>query len=253
MLFNGTNTSEQATRIYQAWLKRHAGTDRITGSRTADTRAALVDHFKESASIMIATEAGAEGINLQFCSLVINYDLPWNPQRIEQRIGRCHRYGQQHDVVVVNFVDHSNPADRRVYELLAQKFQLFEGVFGASDEVLGTIGSGVDFERRIAEIYQTCRNPQEIEASFQQLQLDLSGEISAAMLKTRQLLLENFDEAVQDKLKLRQTESTSARNRFERLLMDLTQAELQSHAEFDHEGFTPVSYQHLTLPTICSV
>ena len=80
----------------------------------------------------------------------------------------------------------------------------------------------MDFERRIAEIYQTCRNPQEIEASFQQLQLDLSGEISAAMLKTRQLLLENFDEAVQDKLKVRQTESTSARNRFERLLMDLT-------------------------------
>ena len=58
------------------------------------------------------------------------------------------------------------------------------------------------------------------------------------MLKTRQVLLENFDEAVQDKLKLRQTESTSARNRFERLLMDLTQAELQGHAEFDHEGFT---------------
>ncbi len=238
VLFNGTNSSEQATRIYQDWLRRHADTDRITGSRTADTRAALVEHFKESASIMIATEAGAEGINLQFCSLVINYDLPWNPQRIEQRIGRCHRYGQKHDVVVVNFIDHSNPADKRVYELLAQKFQLFEGVFGASDEVLGTIGSGVDFERRIAEIYQTCRNPQQIETSFQQLQLDLSGEINAAMLKTRQLLLENFDEAVQDKLKLRQTESTSARNRFERLLMDLTQAELQDHAEFDHEGFT---------------
>jgi ERCC4-related helicase len=238
VLFNGTNTSEQATRIYQAWLQRHAGTDRITGSRTADTRAALVEHFRDAAQIMIATEAGAEGINLQFCSLVINYDLPWNPQRIEQRIGRCHRYGQKHDVVVVNFIDHSNPADQRVYELLAQKFQLFEGVFGASDEVLGTIGSGVDFERRIAEIYQSCRNPQEIEGSFQQLQLDLSGEINAAMLKTRQLLLENFDEAVQDKLKLRQTESTSARNRYERLLMDLTEAELQGMAEFDDTGFT---------------
>ena len=238
VLFNGTNTSEQTTRIYQAWLQRHAGTDRITGSRTADTRAALVEHFRESARIMIATEAGAEGINLQFCSLVINYDLPWNPQRIEQRIGRCHRYGQKHDVVVANFIDHSNPADQRVYELLAQKFQLFEGVFGASDEVLGTIGSGVDFERRIAEIYQTCRNPQEIETSFQQLQLDLSGEINAAMLKTRQLLLENFDEAVQDKLKTRQTTSTSARSRYESLLMDLTQAELHGYAEFDSDGFT---------------
>ena len=79
---------------------------------------------------MIATEAGAEGINLQFCSLVINYDLPWNPQRIEQRIGRCHRYGQKHDVVVVNFVDLSNEADKRVYELLAQKFQLSRAFWG---------------------------------------------------------------------------------------------------------------------------
>ncbi len=238
VLFNGTNTGDEAQRIYATWLLRHAGTDRITGSRTANTRAALVEHFRDGAKIMIATEAGAEGINLQFCSLVINYDLPWNPQRIEQRIGRCHRYGQKHDVVVVNFIDLSNPADQRVYELLAKKFQLFEGVFGASDEVLGTIGSGVDFERRIAEIYQTCRNTQDIESSFQQLQLDLSGEINAAMLKTRQLLLENFDEAVQDKLKLRQTESASARSRYERLLMDLTEAELQGHAEFDVAGFT---------------
>ena len=237
VLFNGSNTSPQAQQVYTAWLQRHAGTDRITGSRTADTRAALVEHFRDGAKIMIATEAGAEGINLQFCSLVINYDLPWNPQRIEQRIGRCHRYGQKHDVVVVNFIDRSNAADRRVYELLAQKFQLFEGVFGASDEVLGAIGSGVDFERRIADIYQTCRNPQEIEASFQQLQLDMSGEINAAMLKTRQQLLENFDEVVQDKLKIRQLESTHARSRFERLLMDLTQAELQGQATFDDSGF----------------
>jgi hypothetical protein len=238
VLFNGTNTGEEAQRVYAAWLQRHAGSDHITGSRTADTRAALVEHFRDSAKIMIATEAGAEGINLQFCSLVINYDLPWNPQRIEQRIGRCHRYGQKHDVVVVNFIDHTNPADQRVYELLAQKFQLFEGVFGASDEVLGSIGSGVDFERRIAEIYQTCRSTEDIESSFQQLQLDLSAEINAAMLKTRQLLLENFDEAVQDKLKLRQTESASARSRYERLLMDLTEAELEGYAQFDDTGFT---------------
>ena len=238
VLFNGSNTDAGAQKIYAAWLQRHAGTDRITGSRTADTRAALVEHFRDSARIMIATEAGAEGINLQFCSLVINYDLPWNPQRIEQRIGRCHRYGQKHDVVVVNFIDRSNAADRRVYELLAQKFQLFEGVFGASDEVLGAVGSGVDFERRIADIYQTCRNPEQIETSFKQLQLDLSGEINAAMLKTRQLLLENFDEAVQEKLKTRQLESTSARNRFEHLLMELTRIELQGNAVFDAEGFT---------------
>lgn len=237
VLFNGTNTDATAQRIYKDWLQRHAGSDRITGSKTADTRAALVEHFKERGTIMIATEAGAEGINLQFCSLVINYDLPWNPQRIEQRIGRCHRYGQKHDVVVVNFVDRSNEADARVYELLAEKFQLFEGVFGASDEVLGSIGSGVDFERRIADIYQNCRDPEEIKRSFEQLQLQLSGEISEAMVKTRQVLLENFDEEVQDKLRIRAEDSSSTRNRFERLLLDLTRAELYDYAHFDGDSF----------------
>ncbi|CAJ4767460.1 SNF2 family helicase [Burkholderia pseudomallei] len=237
VLFNGTNSDERAQAIYKDWLKRHQGTDRVTGSKTADTRAALVEHFKERGTVMIATEAGAEGINLQFCSLVINYDLPWNPQRIEQRIGRCHRYGQKHDVVVVNFVDLSNEADKRVYKLLSEKFQLFEGVFGASDEVLGAIGSGVDFERRIAEIYQNCREPDEIKASFEQLQLDLSSEINEAMVKTRQILLENFDEEVQEKLRVRAEDSQKARSRFEQMLMELTRAELIDYTAFDTEGF----------------
>lgn len=254
VLFNGTNSDQRAQAIYKDWLKRHEGTDRITGSKTADTRAALVEHFKERGKVMIATEAGAEGINLQFCSLVINYDLPWNPQRIEQRIGRCHRYGQKHDVVVVNFVDLSNEADKRVYELLAQKFQLFEGVFGASDEVLGAIGSGVDFERRIADIYQNCREPEEIKSSFEQLRLELSGEISDAMVKTRQALLENFDESVQEKLRIRADDSRNARSRFERMLMDLTRAELIQYASFDDSGFDlcqiPAEIEHSGLTTI---
>ena len=238
VLFNGSNSDAQAQAIYKDWLKRHAGTDRITGSKTADTRAALVEHFKERGTLMIATEAGAEGINLQFCSLVINYDLPWNPQRVEQRIGRCHRYGQKHDVVVVNFVDRSNEADARVYQLLAEKFQLFEGVFGASDEVLGAIGSGVDLERRIADIYRNCRQPDEIKASFDALQQELSGEISQAMMQTRQTLLENFDEEVQQKLRLRDQDSQHTRSQFEHMLLALTQSELGPHASFDEHGFT---------------
>lgn len=237
VLFNGTNSDARAQKVYKDWLEKHEGSDRISGSKTADTRAALVEHFKENGTVMIATEAGAEGINLQFCSLVINYDLPWNPQRIEQRIGRCHRYGQKFDVVVVNFVDLSNAADARVYQLLAEKFELFEGVFGASDEVLGAIGSGVDFERRIADIYQNCREPEAIYASFTQLQMDLSGEINEAMVKTRQLLLENFDEEVQEKLRINAESSRSTLNRYERMLMDVTQAELADCADFDDEGF----------------
>ncbi|QRP64401.1 DEAD/DEAH box helicase family protein [Rhodanobacter sp. FDAARGOS 1247] len=237
VLFNGTNSDSRAKAIYKAWLDRHQGTDKITGSRTADTRAALVEHFRDNGTMMIATEAGAEGINLQFCSLVINYDLPWNPQRIEQRIGRCHRYGQKHDVVVVNFVDRSNEADARVYELLSRKFQLFEGVFGASDEVLGAIGSGVDFERRIADIYRNCREPEAIRASFEQLQLDLSSEINEQMVRTRQILLENFDEDVHDKLRLRAEDSTNTLDRYGQMLMALTESELAECANFEAGGF----------------
>ena len=232
VLFNGSNTDESSRHLLAEWLDRHQGSDRVTGSRTADMRSALVDYFREQGRIMIATEAGAEGINLQFCSLVVNYDLPWNPQRIEQRIGRCHRYGQKHDVVVVNFLNRKNAADQRVYELLAQKFQLFEGVFGASDEILGAIESGVDFEKRIVAIYQNCRRPEDIESAFNQLQLELSLEINASMTSTRQKLLEHFDDEVREKLKVRDEASRACLNRYERLLMQLSRFELGDHAEF---------------------
>ncbi len=237
VLFNGTNTDDRSKLIYSQWFERHQGTDRISGSRTADMRSALVDYFREEGRIMIATEAGAEGINLQFCSLVVNYDLPWNPQRIEQRIGRCHRYGQKHDVVVVNFLNRQNAADQRVFELLAEKFQLFEGVFGASDEVLGAIESGVDFEKRIAAIYQRCRKQDEIQTAFDQLQLELSLEINESMTRTRQQLLENFDDEVREKLKVQDEASKAYLNRYERLLMQLTRYELNGCAEF-LDGFS---------------
>jgi len=136
ILFNGTNSDPKSKEIYHQWIERHQGTDKVSGSPSADMRAALVDYFRDEAQILIATEAASEGINLQFCNLIVNYDLPWNPQRIEQRIGRCHRYGQKYDVVVVNFINKENAADQRVYELLNEKFKLFNGVFGASDEVL---------------------------------------------------------------------------------------------------------------------
>ncbi len=128
-------------------------------------RSALVDYFREQGHIMIATEAGAEGINLQFCSLVVNYDLPWNPQRIEQRIGRCHRYGQKHDVVVLNFLNSKNAADQRVFQLLSEKFRLFEGVFGASDDVLGAIESLDQTEDHIVLVATTGKGPVDEEAA----------------------------------------------------------------------------------------
>lgn len=235
--FNGTNSDKESTAIYRAWMDKYKGTAKITGSPTADRRAAIVDYFRNEATIMIATEAAAEGINLQFCSLIVNYDMPWNPQRIEQRIGRCHRYGQKFDVVVINFLNKGNAADVRVYELLDQKFQLFNGVFGASDEVLGSIGSGVDFEKRIAQIYNECRTTVEIEQAFDALQAELQEQISEKMLKARSALLENFDESVKEKLRDNLTQSRQNLDRFEKRLWMLTKHALRQDAVFDEERF----------------
>lgn len=236
VLFNGTNTDPLSKAIYADWVERHKGTDKVTGSRTADMRAALVDHFREHAQIMIATEAGAEGINLQFCSMVVNYDLPWNPQRIEQRIGRCHRYGQQHDVVVINFINRNNAADQRVYELLDEKFRLFSGVFGASDEILGTLESGVDFEKRIAAIYQTCRTSEEIEAEFNHLQQEMEQQIAETMGDTRKKLLENFDADVHDRLRVNLDQSREYLNKYDSMLWQLTRHALRDLADFDQKS-----------------
>lgn len=216
--FNGTNDSVEAKNIYRLWLMQYEGTNRISGSTVIDKKQAIVDTFRDKAEIMIATEAGAEGINLQFCSLVVNYDMPWNPQRIEQRIGRCHRYGQKNDVVVVNFVNQANYADCRVYELLSNKFSLFDGVFGASDEVLGSMDSGVDFERKLNAIYNTCRTEREIAAAFDDLQKDLESIIKERIESTRKSLLENFDEEVVNKLRVRQCEDAERMDSYNRHL-----------------------------------
>lgn len=233
VLFNGSNTDPESRTIYDRWLEINRESGRSSGSRPIDIRTALIEHFCDSAEIMIATEAAAEGINLQFCSLVINYDLPWNPQRIEQRIGRCHRYGQKHDVVVINFLNERNHADRRVLELLTEKFNLFSGIFGASDEVLGSIESGVDFEKRILDIYQKCRTPEEIEAAFRELQEEMEVTITARLDETRRALLEHFDEDVHTRLRVQLDTAREQLDQVGRMFWTLTRFMLQDHATFD--------------------
>lgn len=214
VFLNGSNNDEVSKRIYEDWKQRHDGDGAISGSRQADMKAAVVEEFRDRASILIGTEAAAEGINLQFCSLLVNYDLPWNPQRIEQRIGRCHRYGQKNDVVVINFLNKRNAADVRVYELLSEKFNLFNGVFGSSDEVIGSIESGVDFEKRIAGIYQKCKTSDEIQAEFDALQDELAESIDEKMVEARHSILENFDEGVAARLKDCQTSTVASLDKF---------------------------------------
>lgn len=233
VLFNGTNGGPEATAIFERWVEKNRDTGRASGSRAVDVRTALIEHFRDEGSILLGTEAAAEGINLQFCSLVINYDLPWNPQRIEQRIGRCHRYGQKHDVVVINFLNERNEADRRVLELLGEKFSLFNGVFGASDEVLGSIESGVDFEKRILAIYQQCRTPEEIDAAFRTLQAEMDESIRTRMDDTRRTLFEHFDEDVHQRLRLQLDDAKAQLDRFGQRFWSLTRFMLATQARFD--------------------
>lgn len=230
VLFNGKASEPQTNEIYKHWCIAHP--DKVSGIKAADRRAATVDYFQNDAEIMIATEAAAEGLNLQFCSLVINYDLPWNPQRIEQRIGRCHRYGQKHDVVVVNFVNIRNYADVRVFDLLSTKFKLFDDVFGASDEVLGQADT-IDIESRIWEIYQQCRSEEEINKAFEQLQADMQEQIEERMDEVRSEILEKFDINVQEHLRMRKENTGTFLNRYHHIFWELTKYVLSSEAVFD--------------------
>ncbi|MBZ9952876.1 SNF2-related protein [Mesorhizobium sp. BR1-1-15] len=248
-LLNGSNSDPVSKALYQSWQDRHAGTDKVSGSRTADMKAAVVDAFKgDDKTILIATESGAEGINLQFCSLVINFDLPWNPQRVEQRIGRCHRYGQKIDVTVVNMLNRKNQAEQRIYELLDQKFKLFSGVFGSSDEVLGTIERGVDFEQRVLGIVQSCRTEEEVAREFDALTASLQDRIDADMQSARAKVLEHLDQDVVARLKGRKGELDNAVDDFTRRLAVIARAELPA-AHFYSETLTRFDYRGQTFTT----
>lgn len=236
--FSGGGRRDPDTEaVFQAWKAAHPND---ASSKDVAVRQAVVEKFRDDAEILLATEAGSEGINLQFCSLVVNYDLPWNPQRVEQRIGRCHRYGQKFDVTVVNFLNTRNAADVRIFELLNEKFNLFEGLFGASDDVLGVTDSqGVPFARRVNEILQKCRTPDEINAAFDALRDELAEEIKKRMDETRTAVLDNLDATVASLLRDSQEKTALVLDEASRQFWALTKHMLWNHAtDFDDETFS---------------
>ena len=187
LLFNGDFDDTMTKEIYRAWQVKNFGNANY--GRSVEYKHAIVDYFKEYAKILICTDVGSEGLNLQFCNTVINYDLPWNPMKIEQRIGRCHRYGQQNDVVAINLLNTQNEADKRVYEILSKKFELFEGVFGASDIVLGALESGTSFEKMVLDIYQSCNTTTEFRKAFDKLDRKLNAKRDKNARKLRSILI----------------------------------------------------------------
>lgn len=209
-VFRGTNDSPRAIQAYDRWFEEVGRKlDQASlPSRDVAIRLALVHEFRHRSRVLLSTEAGAKGLNLQFCDTVINYDLPWNPQRIEQRIGRAHRYGQRRDVTVINFIAKDNEAQRLTYEILSQKLDLFGAVLGATDEVLHgpsttpeSLASvmGSDFEAQLRRIYERARTIEEVERELRTLRDAMTGkrrEFEVAQRRTEEVIQSRFDASV---------------------------------------------------------
>jgi hypothetical protein len=210
-LFRGVNNSERTRAAHDRWLTE-AGAHlepRARPTRDVAVRLALVHEFKTRSRIFVSTEAGAKGLNLQFCDTLVNYDLPWNPQRIEQRIGRCHRYSQQRDVTVVNFLARDNDAHRLTFEILSQKLDLFGRVLDASDTVLhepretapALVATAVsaEFERDLRNIYSRSRTLDEVTRELAVLREKVAARREAyerEYRRTSQIIEARFDEQI---------------------------------------------------------
>ncbi len=220
-LFRGNNDSPRAAQALEHWQQEVGNNLAVEQrpSRSVAVRLALVHEFRTRSRVFISTEAGAKGLNLQFCDTIINYDLPWNPQRIEQRIGRCHRYSQKHDVTVVNFLAADNEAQKLTFEILSRKLDLFGKVLDASDQVLhepttdapetlaGALGS--DFEGRLRRIYERARTVEEIEAELRRLREEMDDErkrYEQTWARTAGLIETRFDSRVRQVFRRLQNE-----------------------------------------------
>ena len=180
-VFRGQNEGPRTQEALERWEaeKGQALPPHARPSKNVAVRLALVHEFETRSRVFISTEAGAKGLNLQFCETLINYDLPWNPQRIEQRIGRCHRYGQTRGVTVINFLARENETQRLTFEILSQKLDLFGQVLDASDAVLHrpdtdapetlVTALGGEFATSLRRIYERARSVKEIEAELRAL------------------------------------------------------------------------------------
>ncbi|QXE00411.1 DEAD/DEAH box helicase [Terribacillus sp. DMT04] len=162
-------TEYRASQFYLQWmLKQHdISSVPFRGGFKAGKKDWMRELFEKHAQVLIATEAGGEGINLQFCSNMINYDLPWNPMRLEQRIGRIHRFGQANDVQIYNFAVRDT-LEAHILELLYKKINLFERVIGNLDHILAELQVS-DMEKEIKRIFADSRSDGEIKVKLDNL------------------------------------------------------------------------------------
>jgi Helicase conserved C-terminal domain len=250
-LFRGDNDSERAQQAYTRW-KEEEGARLPRGAsptREVAVRLALVHEFRTRSKVFVSTEAGAKGLNLQFCETVINYDLPWNPQRIEQRIGRCHRYGQKRDVTVINFTASDNEAQRLTFDILSQKLDLFGKVLDASDNVLHEPRTenpemlvsvlSIEFESDLRSIYSRARTADEVTREIAALRDKISERRDAyekEYERTSQIIESRFDDKVRRVFKNLQKDLPGGLAELDRDLAALVEGFLAAHS---------VAYQRL--------
>ncbi len=239
-LFRGNNDSPRARAALEAWRDANGHGPRAPSTSVA-VRLALVDEFRRRSIVMISSEAGAKGLNLQFCDTVINYDLPWNPQRIEQRIGRCHRYGQKRDVTVINFLARDNQAQRLTFDILSTKLDLFGNVLDMSDVVLQTPRSnasqqlvsalGPDFEGELRRIWERARSVAEVEDELRRLGESMEGrrrELERVRERTVGLIETGLDNSVREVFRRIRTDLTAELAAFDGELERLLKAYLEA-------------------------
>jgi hypothetical protein len=253
-LFRGTNDTKRVQQALERWQQEIPQDEGRTPSPDIAARLALVHEFKTRSKVFISTEAGAKGLNLQFCDTLVNYDLPWNPQRIEQRIGRCHRYGQQHDVTVINFLAKDNEAQWLTFEILSQKLELFGTVLDASDQVLhradgpggavlaGALGAG--FEAELRRIYDRARTLEQVTAELRALRDKVAEErarFEETHTRTASLIEERFDEGVQRVFRLHKEAVPAALAELDRDLVSVVLSYLDAQ---------PVPYERISLADV---
>ncbi|WP_409251333.1 DEAD/DEAH box helicase [Bacillus sp. SCS-153A] len=162
-------TEYRATQLYLQWFLKQNGISSVPfrGGFKRGKKDWMRELFKNHAQVLIATEAGGEGINLQFCHHIINFDLPWNPMRLEQRIGRVHRLGQTEDVHIYNFATRDT-VEEHILKLLYEKINLFEKVIGQLDDILTKLDFG-KFEDHIDDIFTHSRSEGEMKIKMDNL------------------------------------------------------------------------------------
>jgi len=148
------------------------------GGLSSAEKQAAIDAFEQDAEILLSTEVGGEGRNLQFCRTVVNYDLPWNPMTIEQRVGRVHRIGQTRDVYVFNLCL-AGSVEERILSILHDKINMFELVAGEIEMILGQLGDELDFASLVMDAWSSSGSHEDEDATFERLSTRILDAMSA--------------------------------------------------------------------------